>query len=201
MKKEALCTEITTPVTCLKKPRYRRIDGKCSNLKYQIAGGAGTPLERIRPVKYYDAHGLNDPVGFPNQRDLPSLPSPFNITKNFIKDEVASSSDPELSPLMMQFGQFLDHDLTLSAEESGGAACLRRSCDGSETDYDAPCYPILPLENSHPPCIKMIRSAAMCQRDGYPEERQQINEVTAVIDGNNIYGSADKTTDNLRDKK
>ena len=41
----------------------------------------------------------------------------------------------------------------------------------------------------------------MCQRDGYPEERQQINEVTAVIDGNNIYGSADKTTDNLRDKK
>jgi hypothetical protein len=80
----------------------------------------------IYQQNYYDAHGLNDPVGFPNQEDPPSLPSPFNVTKTFIKDEVASSSDPELTPLMMQFGQFLDHDLTLSAEESGGAACLRR---------------------------------------------------------------------------
>jgi hypothetical protein len=53
MKKEALCTEITTPVTCLKRARYRRIDGKCSNLKYPIAGGAVTPLERIRPVVIY----------------------------------------------------------------------------------------------------------------------------------------------------
>lgn len=47
----------------------------------------------------------------------------------------------------------------------------------------------------------MIRSAAMCQREGYPEQRQQINEVTAVIDGNNIYGSSEKITKILRDKR
>ena len=50
MKKESLCIEVTTPVVCLKKPIFRRIDGKCSNLKYPIAGGAGTPLERIQPA-------------------------------------------------------------------------------------------------------------------------------------------------------
>ena len=50
MKKESLCKEITTPVTCLKKPMYRRMDGKCSNLKFPIGGGAETPLERIRPA-------------------------------------------------------------------------------------------------------------------------------------------------------
>ena len=47
----------------------------------------------------------------------------------------------------------------------------------------------------------MIRSAAMCQQEGYPEQRQQINEVTAVIDGNNIYGSSEKITKILRDKR
>ena len=50
MKKEALCIEVTAPVTCLKKPMFRRIDGKCSNLKYPVAGGAGTMLERIQPA-------------------------------------------------------------------------------------------------------------------------------------------------------
>ncbi len=63
-------------------------------------------------------------MGFPNQPNPPSLPSPFKVSNNFIKDEVASGTDPELTPLMMQLGQFLDHDLTLSAEETGGSACL-----------------------------------------------------------------------------
>ena len=63
-------------------------------------------------------------MGFPNQPNPPSLPSPFKVSNNFIKDEVASGTDPELTPLMMQIGQFLDHDLTLSAEETGGSACL-----------------------------------------------------------------------------
>lgn len=83
-------------------------------------------LFSVSSQKYYDDNGLNDPVGFPNQTDPPPLPSPFRVTTDFIKDEVASSVDPELTPLMMQFGQFLDHDLTLSAEEPGGVDCLRR---------------------------------------------------------------------------
>jgi hypothetical protein len=41
----------------------------------------------------------------------------------------------------------------------------------------------------------------MCHQDGYPEERQQINIVTSVIDASNIYGSASKTADSLRDKR
>jgi hypothetical protein len=72
------------------------------------------------------------------------------------------------------------------------------SCDGSDNNYDAPCYPILPIESSGQPCIRMIRSAAMCQREGYPKERQQINDVTAVIDASNIYGSSRKASESLR---
>ena len=47
----------------------------------------------------------------------------------------------------------------------------------------------------------MIRSAAMCQREGYPKERQQINDVTGVIDASNIYGSSKKESDSLRDTR
>lgn len=46
--KEASCTVATTPVTCQKKPIYRRFDGKCSNLKQPVAGGAGTALVRLQ---------------------------------------------------------------------------------------------------------------------------------------------------------
>jgi hypothetical protein len=64
-------------------------------------------------------------VGFPNQPNPPPLPSPFEVSKDFIKDEVAGTTeDQALTPLMMQFGQFMDHDFTLSAEESGASQCL-----------------------------------------------------------------------------
>ncbi|XP_028415842.1 peroxidasin-like protein [Dendronephthya gigantea] len=199
LEKEANCAIATTPVTCLKKAKYRRLDGKCSNLKLPVSGGAGIQLERLLPAIYYDADGLNDPFGFPNQPDAPLLPSPFEVTDNYIKDEVANSTDPELTPLMMQFGQFMDHDLTLSAEEVGAEKCLAKTCDGSEDNYDAPCYPIQPLGNH--PCIKLVRSAAMCQQNDYPKHREQINDVTGVIDGSQIYGSSKATSDDLRDKR
>ena len=48
--KEASCTIATTPVTCQKKPIYRRFDGKCSNLKQPVAGGTGTALVRLEPA-------------------------------------------------------------------------------------------------------------------------------------------------------
>ena len=74
--------------------------------------------------KYYDVDGLNDPIDYPNQPNAPALPSPFKVSKEFIKDEVASSVDPKYTPAVMQFGQFLDHDLDLSAGAEGSTACL-----------------------------------------------------------------------------
>jgi hypothetical protein len=39
----------------------------------------------------------------------------------------------------------------------------------------------------------------MCQAHGYPTEREQINGVTGVIDGNNVYGSLENRSRSLRD--
>ena len=74
----------------------------------------------------------------------------------------------------------------------------RFRCDGSPADFQPPCYPILPLTNNEPPCMRFVRSAAMCQLEGFPMEREQINDVTGVIDGNNVYGSSEETTRSLR---
>ena len=72
---------------------------------------------------YYDPDGLNDPIGLPGQSDVPNMPSPFEVSRDFIKDEVASSADPNLTPAVMQMGQFLDHDFDLSAGGEGNKAC------------------------------------------------------------------------------
>ena len=45
------------------------------------------------------------------------MPSPLNISRNFIKDEIAKSSKSStLTHAVMQFGQFIDHDLDLAVE-------------------------------------------------------------------------------------
>lgn len=75
------------------------------------------------------------------------------------------------------------------------------SCDGSPNDFQDPCYPILPLKNNKPSCTRFVRSSAMCQTEGFPVEREQLNAITGVIDGNNIYGSSENTTNSLRDLK
>jgi hypothetical protein len=75
--------------------------------------------------KYFDVDGLNDPIGFPNQPNAPSIPSPFLTSRELIRlrDEVASAAAPNLTPAVMQFGQFLDHDLDLSVGGEGTEVC------------------------------------------------------------------------------
>lgn len=74
------------------------------------------------------------------------------------------------------------------------------SCEESPDKlFSPPCYPILPAAGKE--CIKVVRSAAMCQPEGYPQQRQQFNDVTAVIDASNVYGSSVKGSEIIRDKK
>ena len=71
-------------------------------------------------------------------------------------------------------------------------------CDGSPSDFECPCFPILPLSNGKPPCIRVVRSAAVCQGKGYPKTREQINTNTAYVDASQIYGSTKTVADFLR---
>lgn len=143
-----------------------------------------------------------------------------HITSNTY-DNHSSKSDPDHSEqdklfdeddassgMLMQWGQFLDHDLDFTPVD----ASTSRFSDGlgcNETCVnDPPCFPILvppgDLRIKHR-CIGFSRSSATCGSGstsillGRPRYREQINQITAFIDASNVYGSDDFESNQLRE--
>lgn len=91
--------------------KYRTIDGSCNNLLNPHWGQANIALQRILHPIYGD--GVSLPVGsFGSSIRSTSvlLPSPRDVSVTLIPDQDRPSTDHTL--LLMQWGQFLDHDIT-----------------------------------------------------------------------------------------
>lgn len=127
MDEEAECIEPVIANCSSRKSSFSSIDGTCNNKFRPTEGASNTGFTRLLPTVYFDADGLNDPVGYPDQPNAPSVPSPHKVSRNFIKDEVVASSRlSDNSHALMQFGQFIDHDLDLAVEVEfeGENVCL-----------------------------------------------------------------------------
>ena len=113
------------------------------------------------------------------------LPNPRSIS-SMLHSIVLTPTDDSISMMVMQFGQFLDHDISLTPEvniDIGKQTC----CDSPLPSPE--CFPIpIPLPDpaytEH--CKEFIRSAPHCSS---PIVREQFNEITAYIDGSQVYGS------------
>ena len=117
MEEESDCIEPTNVKTCPRFMKYRTINGACNNLRKPNLGASNIGFLRLRKAIYFDADGLNDPIGYPNQPEAPDVPSPHIVSRDFIKNEVAASSTSTIfTHAVMQFGQFIDHDLDLAVE-------------------------------------------------------------------------------------
>ena len=104
---------------------YRTINGNCNNLNNPLFGSASTALTRFLPAKYFDLQGLNDPIGFPGQVNVPDIPATFEVVRDFIVNQKKSQEqNTQFSHMFMQFGQFLDHDLDLSPEIENSDRCM-----------------------------------------------------------------------------
>lgn len=116
--------------------------------------------------------------------------------------------DNHISVMVMQWGQFLDHDLDFTPVDpafsrfGGGLAC-NDTCVN-----DSPCFPILVPPGDRRvkrPCIGFSRSLATCGSvvgsltSGF-EYREQVNQITSFIDASNVYGSSTEESDNLRNR-
>ncbi|VDN99872.1 unnamed protein product [Rodentolepis nana] len=131
--------------------------------------------------------------------------SPFDFPLN--EQEELFDEDDKSSGMLMQWGQFLDHDLDFTPVD----ASTSRFSDGlgcNETCInDPPCFPIITPPGDpriRQRCIGFARSSATCGSGstsillGRPQHREQLNQITAFIDASNVYGSEDFDAAQLR---
>ena len=121
-----------------------------------------------------------------------TLPTARYVSSTFHTSENISAS--AVTHMLTQWGQFLDHDITLTPENEVHDCCTANSEDE--------CFPIF-ISASDPfysdkslNCLEFSRSVAYCEENG--GARQQLNGITSFIDASNVYGSDDFTAAALR---
>ncbi|MAE64483.1 MAG: peroxiredoxin [Phycisphaeraceae bacterium] len=160
-----LCALAWSPLIPGASAENRTIDGGGNNPADADIGRAGTMLSRMVLSDYGD--GVSTPAGG-------DRPDPRAIS-NGVFNQAASSPDPRgLSAFVWAWGQFLDHDIDLTpAHEPAEAFDIDVTGDlmfdpqgqGAVLELDRSMY----APSSAP--------------------RQQLNMITAWIDGSNVYGS------------
>ncbi len=155
----------------------RTIDGSRNNVRNPWWGQAVTPFARLVPSDYGD--GRETPAGSHRV-------SAREISNAIFAQSEKIENSAGASDFVWQWGQFLDHDLDLTPE-----------VDPIEPfDIEVPAFDpwfdptgegdvLIPLDRSH----YEIRSGV----------RQQTNEITAYIDGSNVYGSDEARAMELRE--
>ena len=159
----------------------RSIDGTGNNVENPELGSAGVNLLRTSPEEYED--GISTPTG----EDRASAREISNLVS---AQSESVLNDRGLSDLLWQWGQFLDHDLDLTE----GA--------NPEEAYDIPVPtgdPFFDPFNTGTATISLDRSEYNHETgDSTDNPRQQINQITAFIDGSMVYGSDDERALALR---
>ncbi|XP_059149392.1 peroxidasin homolog [Physella acuta] len=188
--------------------RYRTMDGTCNNYQHPTWGAANTAFNRLLPPIY--ENGFNSPVGWNRHRLYRGthLPSARLVSSLLMSADDQIINDDTFTHMLMQWGQFLDHDMDLAPQ----AVSYARFSDGrycNETcENTNPCFPIQ-VPNSDPrirdyQCLGFTRSSATCNTDATSlffktlAPRQQLNALTAFIDASNVYGNSERLSNTLR---
>lgn len=186
--------------------KYRTIDGTCNNLANPSWGSSLTGFRRLLSPIYEDE--FTQPVGWAKGKLYNGfeLPSPRLISTKLISTEKISS-DSQITHMVMQWGQFLDHDLdhslpSISSESFDGVDC-KKTCE-----YAAPCYPIQIPPNdprvTNRRCLDFVRSSAICGSGqtsilfGRIQPREQVNQLTTFLDASQVYGYSKEFAHELR---
>ena len=172
--------------------KYRTIDGTCNNLENPLQGASDTAFRRLIDSDY--ENGIDSLRGDGQAQDPdrffePPNPSARYASLEIIRDRIQFETN--FSHLLMQFGQFLDHDLDLGPElEEECIDCqFTEQCEPIRVPKDDPAFGVGTLQNGS--CLPFRRSIPVCSdpTPGSFEPREQINVLTSYIDGSMIYGS------------
>ncbi|KAG7155904.1 Peroxidasin-like 4, partial [Homarus americanus] len=201
------CEEAKAPPQCSPDYPYRSIDGSCNNLQNPRWGAASIPFVRYLAPAYED--GV-DALRGAGRTGLRRLPSPRAVSWML---HVGGNRPPlpHLTLMIMQWGQFMDHDIVHTPEAAGvdehgetmPVECCRDGVDTSNFfDLTQDCRPIDvstdPLFSANGrTCMRFVRSL-IASRDCLLGPREQLNQITAYIDGSMVYGSTVEVSQELR---
>lgn len=155
------------------------IDGTGNNLQNPEYGAVDAPLINIAPLAYSD--GFSTPNG-------QNRPNPRTIS-NAISQQQGDILDPNgLTDFIWGWGQFLDHDLSLTPD-SNRPINIPVPAGDEFLDPQGNGNVVIGVDDS-----VFIESTGTDPNN----PRQLPNEITAFIDGSNIYGSDEERTEFLR---
>jgi len=176
--------------TCNQMSRYRSYSGACNSLHLPSLGASLSLQGRLLPAEYSDS--ISKPRSHSVSSSQP-LPNPRTVSSRIL--ERLEDLDPQYNLILMQWGQFIDHDFAMTPQYKGenNSKIDCSSCDSPR--FHRGCFPILvPKDDQFYPrpseggrrCIKFLRSLPGQQRLG---PRDQINAVSHWLDGSMVYGS------------
>ena len=154
------------------------IGGVGNNLENPSFGSVGSALLDSVPLQYGD--GISTPAGEnrPNAR----------VISNAISQQDGDRPDPRgLTNLIWAWGQFLDHDISLSPDAEGDENTV-----------------VIPVPSNDPALtpgnVISLQETAPIEGTGTSTSNPTLlpNEITAWVDGSNVYGSSEERLSELR---
>ncbi len=158
---------------------FRTFDGSQNNL-FQPSWGM-THIQLLRYSRPDYADGLSEPAG-------DGRLSAREISNIIAAQTTDLANRRQMSSMVWQWGQFLDHDIDLT-----------EAADPPEEFHIdiPPGDPVFDPLQTGVMQIMLFRSV-YDSSTGTNNTRQQLNDITAWIDGSNVYGSDEETANSLR---
>jgi len=175
--------DVTTP--------YRTLSGHCNNLRNPSLGKSLTTFARLLPPVYEDG------ISKPRMTSVTGAPLPNPRVISTVIHPDISNLHNRYTLMVMQFAQFLDHDLTMTPIHKGFQESIPscRSCDSPRTVHPE-CNPFsVPPGDHYYPTVNVSSGARMCfpSMRSLPGQqhlgpREQVNQNTGFLDASVIYG-------------
>ena len=159
-----------------KKYSFRQIDGSGMNPVHQEYGKTGQDFQRIAPAEYAD--GVWAPAGA-------NRAGPREVSNLLCAQPGSQPNKSGLSNYAWLWGQFIDHDITLTKDGNGD---LPITVPTGDPHFDP--------NSEGGKTIAFTRSGF--NDHGPTNPRQQFNSLSPVIDGSMVYGNSEERNKYIR---
>ena len=209
MYQESECVETIHDPDCSDESvmKYRTADGTCNNLENPTYGAADTEFRRLILPQYED--GISSPRGWMQSTGSPLFAGPFSppnpsprvVSVGIVQDR--PEVEERYTHILMQWGQFMDHDLDLAPEfEHCPEGCIvddTLTCAPFPVPNDDQSIMVTRVDADSRACHSFRRSLPACDEAAPTElsSREQINAITAYIDGSQVYHHNEQVMNDL----